>query len=276
MQATNSTGAGPASPASNAVIPAGAVVPGAPTAVTASARNQGALVNWTAPASDGGSAITSYRITPYVGVVPQASTTVAGTATSATVGSLTNGTSYTFTVAAVNGIGSGAASAASTATIPRTTLFEQGVPAVPDVADTSSVVLGVKFTSSSVGKIRGIRFYKSAANTGTHVVSLWSSTGTLLAQATSSGETASGWQEVPFSNPVTIAANTTYVAGYLAPKGHYSATSRGFASAVSSAPLSAPASTTTPNGVYAYGSSSIFPTNSFNATNYWVDVLFTP
>ena len=29
------------------------------------------------------------------------------------------------------------------------------------------------------------------------------------------------------------------------------------------------------NGVYAYGASSTFPTNTYNATNYWVDVVFT-
>ena len=33
---------------------------------------------------------------------------------------------------------------------------------------------------------------------------------------------ASGWQQVNFSTPVTITANTTYIASYLAPKGHYS------------------------------------------------------
>jgi hypothetical protein len=276
VRATNTTGSGPDSSPSNAVTPATAAVPGTPTAVTAAARNQSALVSWTGPASDGGSPITNYRITPFIGTTAQASTTVAGSATSATVSSLTNGTSYTFTVTAVNAIGSGVASAASSAVVPRATIFEQGVPATPDVADSSSVVLGVKFTSDNGGKIRGIRFYKSAANTGSHVVSLWSSTGTLLAQATATGESASGWQEVVFASPVTIAANTTYVAGYLAPKGHYSATSQGFASATNSPPLHALANATSANGVYIYSSSSAFPNKTFNATNYWVDVLFTP
>jgi hypothetical protein len=36
------------------------------------------------------------------------------------------------------------------------------------------------------------------------------------------------------------------------------------------------ASGTSPNGVYSYGSSSGFPSSSYNATNYWVDVLFNP
>jgi hypothetical protein len=156
------------------------------------------------------------------------------------------------------------------------TLFEQGVPATPNVADAGSVVLGMKFSSTSAGHVKGIRFYKSSANTGTHVVALWTSTGSLLAQATVTGETASGWQEMNFATPVAIAANTTYVAGYLAPKGHYSANNQGFAAAVKSTPLTAPASATTLNGLYAYSGSLVFPTSSYNATNYWVDVMFTP
>jgi N,N-dimethylformamidase beta subunit-like protein/uncharacterized protein DUF4082/fibronectin type III domain protein/Big-like domain-containing protein len=276
VQATNGAGSGPVSSPSNAVTPTGAAVPGAPTAVAAGARNQSALVSWTAPVSDGGSAITGYRITPFIGATEQAPTTVSGSATSATVSGLTNGTSYTFTVTAINSIGAGSASTASGAAVPRATIFEQGTPATIDVADSNSVVLGVKFTSDTAGKIRGIRFYKSANNTGTHVVSLWSSTGALLAQATASGESASGWQEVAFSSPVAITANTTYVAGYLAPKGHYSATGQGFSSATNAPPLHALATSTSANGVYAYSSTSTFPTNTYNATNYWVDVLFVP
>jgi hypothetical protein len=276
VRASNETGSGEASSPSNAVTIPGAGVPGAPTAVTAAPRNQSALVSWKAPTNNGGSSITNYRITPYVGTTAQTPTTVAGTATSATVGSLTNGTSYTFTVTAINAVGAGAASAASGAAVPRATLFEQAVPATVDVADSNSAELGVKFTSDSAGKIKGIRFYKAAANKGTHVVSLWNSAKTLLAQATASGESASGWQEVNFATPVTIAANTTYIAGYLAPKGHYSATGQGFASATNSPPLHALANATSANGVYAYSASSTFPSNTFNATNYWVDVLFTP
>ena len=72
----------------------------------------------------------------------------------------------------------------------------------------------------------------------------------------------------------SITANTTYVAGYLAPNGHYSDTPSGFSSAVTSTPLTALANGTSANGVYAYSSSSVFPTNTYNSTNYWVDVLF--
>jgi hypothetical protein len=96
----------------------------------------------------------------------------------------------------------------------------------------------------------------------------------LLASATFGSETASGWQTVNFSSPIAITAGTTYVAAYLAPNGHYSASQNGLAAAVINGPLQAVANGTSPNGVYAYSGSSTFPTNSYNATNYWVDVLF--
>src|ERR1019366_8893721 len=135
---------------------------------------------------------------------------------------------------------------------------------------------GVKFTSTVNGSITGIRFLKSAANTGTHVGSLWTAGGTLLAQATFSAESASGWQSVLFSSPVAITAGTTYVASYLAPNGHYSASQQGFASAVINGPLTAVGNATSVNGVYAYGATSTFPTSAYNATSYWVDVLLAP
>jgi hypothetical protein len=147
-------------------------------------------------------------------------------------------------------------------------------PSIVTVNDTNSVELGVKFQASEDGEITGIRFYKSPLNTGTHEADVWSATGTLLATATFSNETASGWQQVNFSNPVAIAAGTAYVASYHT-NGDYSADPNLFATAQTSGLLTAPASSTSGgNGVYAYGSSSLFPTNSFNSTSYGVDVLF--
>ena len=70
--------------------------------------------------------------------------------------------------------------------------------------------------------ISGIRFYKASTNTGTHIGNLWTSGGQLLASATFTGESASGWQQVNFAQPVTVNKNTTYIASYFAPKGHYS------------------------------------------------------
>jgi hypothetical protein len=152
------------------------------------------------------------------------------------------------------------------------------VPAVVDIGSDSPVELGVSFKSDVSGYITGIRFYKSAANTGAHVGNLWSNTGTLLATATFTGESAAGWQQVNFSSPVAITANAVYVASYHVNGGHYSANWDYFASSgMDNAPLHAPASGSgTPNGRYVYGSSSAFPTRaSFFSRNFWVDVLFT-
>jgi Domain of unknown function (DUF4082)/Bacterial Ig domain/Cadherin-like domain len=148
------------------------------------------------------------------------------------------------------------------------------IPSIVTVNDTTAVELGFKFQASENGEITGIRFYKSPLNTGTHEADVWSATGTLLATATFSNETTSGWQQVNFSNPVAIAAGTAYVASYHT-NGDYSADPNLFATAQTSGLLTAPASSTSGgNGVYAYGSSSLFPTNSFNSTSYGVDVLF--
>jgi hypothetical protein len=161
-------------------------------------------------------------------------------------------------------------------TCPCTIWNSSAVPAVIDAGAGGSVELGVKFTADSSGMITGIRFYKSSANTGTHVGSLWSSAGTLLAQATFTGETASGWQEVDFSSPVTIAANTVYVASYHTSVSHFSIDLNSFATAgVDDAPLHALANGVSGgDGVYLYSSTSGFPTNTYNSSNYWVDVVY--
>ena len=150
--------------------------------------------------------------------------------------SLAAGTTYTATV-------SGAQNSSGTAmTSPSTWSFTTGTVsqcpcsiwqnATPsgavDAADTSAVNLGLQFQASSSGFITGVRFYKESDNTGTHVGSLWSSSGTLLATGTFSNETASGWQELDFSSPVAITAGTTYVASYHTNTGHYAATTAGW------------------------------------------------
>jgi hypothetical protein len=245
--------------------------------VSGSPASSQALVSWTPPSSDGGSPVTSYTITPYIGSTAQTPVTVNnGSATAATITGLTNGTGYTFTVSATNAIGTSPASSASPAVTPEDTIFDfSSTPQNVDSGDSSSVELGVKFTASSNGSVTGIRFYKAATNTGMHIGSLWTAGGTQLASATFTGETASGWQTVNFSSPVAITAGTTYVAAYLAPNGHYSATPAGLTNAVTNGPLTAVANSTSANGVYGYSGSSTFPTGTYNANNYWVDVLFS-
>jgi hypothetical protein len=79
---------------------------------------------------------------------------------------------------------------------------------------------------------------------------------------------------VNFTTPVTVTAGTTYVASYHT-NGDYSADPDYFATSHTNGPLTAPSSSSSGgNGVYAYGSSSLFPTNNYNSTSYGVDVLF--
>ncbi|HMO12175.1 MAG TPA: DUF4082 domain-containing protein, partial [Actinotalea sp.] len=101
-------------------------------------------------------------------------------------------------------------------------VFGATLPTTVDSGDPSAVELGLKFTPTIDGYVSGVRFHKSAANTGTHVGSLWSSSGQRLATVTFTGESASGWQQGSFGTPVPVTAGTTYVVSYTAPVGRYS------------------------------------------------------
>ena len=149
-------------------------------------------------------------------------------------------------------------------------------PAQFATGDANAVELGVRFTADANGTISGLRFYKGTGNTGTHIGNLWTATGTLLATATFTSETTSGWQQVTFASPIAINANTTYVASYHTTVGNYGYDSAYFAATgVDNSPLHAPSNGVAGgNDVYAYGATA-FPTQTFNATNYWVDVVFT-
>ncbi len=164
-------------------------------------------------------------------------------------------------------------------------------PETTDSGDAESVELGVQFTSESAGTVTGIRFYKSANNKGTHIGSLWTYKGELLASATFTNESASGWQQVTFSKPVQIKAETTYIAGYFAPVGHYAIANNYFytppaagGQILNSPPLHALTANgeavsgvySSENGLYTYSKSTVFPQSSYEGSNYWVDVTFEP
>jgi Fibronectin type III domain len=95
----------------------GPTAPCVPAIGTAVAGDGSATVSWTAPASNGGVALTGYTVMASPG---NATVTVGGSATSAVVPGLANGTSYTFTVQANNSVGSSPPSAISNAVTPAT------------------------------------------------------------------------------------------------------------------------------------------------------------
>jgi Domain of unknown function (DUF4082)/Bacterial Ig-like domain/Bacterial Ig domain len=150
-------------------------------------------------------------------------------------------------------------------------------PSVITDPETQAIEVGVKLRSEINGFITGIRFYKGPQNTGTHIGTLWSSNGQQLARATFTSETATGWQQVSFATPVQITANTTYVASYHTNVGRYSINEQYFAnSGFNSSPLYALRNGESGgNGVYTYNANAVFPTSTYNSSNYWVDVVFS-
>jgi hypothetical protein len=97
----------------------------------------------------------------------------------------------------------------------------------------------------------------------------------LLATATFANESASGWQQVNFTTPVQVQANTTYIASYYTSVGFYSLNGGYFVNGVTNSPLSALSdAAASGNGVYRYGASSGFPTSTYQQSNYWVDVVY--
>ncbi|HTZ45177.1 MAG TPA: DUF4082 domain-containing protein [Jatrophihabitans sp.] len=205
------------------------------------------------------------------------------TATFTPAAALAAGTKYTVSVSAADTAGNAMTSpttwsfttiggSTGNSTCPCSMWNEAALPDTQSTNDGHSVELGVQFSADRAGYISGIRFFKGAKNTGTHTGSLWSATGTLLATATFSGESASGWQEVDFTTPVAVTANTTYIASYYAPAGGYAETYGGtFASTgIDNSPLHMPAHP----ALYLYGTGGAVPNGTSNS-NYWVDPVFT-
>jgi hypothetical protein len=210
----------------------------------------------------------SYNASTKVATLTPQSNLAAGTTYTATVSGATDGSghamsgpvSWSFTTLASSGAG------------PFSLWSPSAAPQTADASDGGSVEVGVRFTPSVSGTITGLRFYKGALNTGAHVADLWSGAGTLLATATFTGETASGWQQVNFSQPVAVTAGATYVASYHTSVGQYAVDHNYFNSAYTSGPLQVPAD----GGVYSYGAAGTFPRYSYAGSNYWVDLVLAP
>lgn len=137
--------------------------------------------------------------------------------------------------------------------------------------------VGAKFTSDENGSITGVRFYKGSLNTGPHTGEVWSNTGTLLATASFTNETASGWQEVDFSTPVTVTAGQVYVVSYHTDSSYFAFTPNGLSSEQTNGPVHLLANGTSGvDGVFNYSYNSVFPTQGYESGSYWVDAVFSP
>jgi hypothetical protein len=150
------------------------------------------------------------------------------------------------------------------------TLLGTSTPTSLTNNDGKAYELGMKFTSIKSGRITAIRFYKSPSETGTHTGKIYSSTGSLLASVTFSVETASGWQQQALATPLSITAGTTYVVTVNTGANYYVATVSGLATQKSSANLR---TIVGQNGVF--GPVGSLPTQSWNDSNYFRDIVFT-
>ena len=252
--ATNAAGNSVASSPSGAVIPR--TVPGAPTSPVATAGNAQASVAFTAPASDGGSAITGYTVTSS----PDNRTTT-GVGSPLVVAGLTNGTAYTFTVVATNAVGNSVASLASGSVVPGTV---PGAPTSPvatagnaqasvafnaPASTGGSVITGYTVTSSPGSFIAtgaGSPLVVTGLSNGTTYtfkVVATNSAGNSVASAASAAVTPRTVPGAP-TNPVATAGNAQASVAFTAPASTGGSTITGYTV------------TSSPGGLTASGSSS--------------------
>ena len=140
----------------------------------------------------------------------------------------------------------------------------------------SAIEMGLKFRSDVSGFVTGVRFFKAAGATGTHIGRLWTMNAELLAEVTFTDETASGWQSANFPTPAAIQANTIYIISYYVADGNrlFALSQNYFASTgVDNDPLQALQNGVDgPNGVYS-DTGGFFNQDNLSS-NYWVDLIF--
>ena len=168
--ASNALGNSPFSALSNTVSPTTATAPGAPTIGSATAGNASATLTWTAPASNGGSAITGYTVRAFAGTVLARTQAVTGNVGTVVVTGLTNGTAYTFDVAAVNAVGTSGFSARTAAVTPRTEFVAPTVTARTPASGAVSFSQTANLTATFSEAVTGVSGTTFQLRLGTTVI----------------------------------------------------------------------------------------------------------
>jgi subtilisin family serine protease/recombinational DNA repair protein RecR len=193
-----------------------ASAPSAPVNASGIAGDRAATVSWSAPASNGGSAITGYLVTSSSG---SATCSTTG-ATSCVVTGLTNGTSYTFTVTAANGIGTSPPSTPSSPIMLASDLSVQIAPSLIPLSP-ARLVDSRPGTATIDGLYRGIG-HRPAGTTTEVIVA---GRGNIPADATAVALNVTvtdthhnGYLTVyPCGTPLPNASNLNYVTGQTIP-----------------------------------------------------------
>jgi hypothetical protein len=185
---------------------------------------------------------------------------------------LTNNTTYFYRVISKddsNNISTSEEHSFATGTIGQNqTLFTTQIP----VADMSyNGELGFKFYSDVEGYITAVRFWKSVRETGIHTGKIWDANRNVLATVQFSNETASGWQVQNLATPLAVLANTQYMITVNTGNEFYSGSTSGLASGIVNGNLH---SVVGVNGVY--GSLNNYPTGTYQNSNYFRDIVFSP
>jgi len=167
-------------------------------------------------------------------------------------------------------------------------------PALNDVNNGAPITTAVTVVFATAGQVTGIRFWAPATNTGTYTVGLWqvtaddspagSGAGTLLASGSvaAASVTANAYNTVPIT-PVSVDTLHAYRAGVHSSSGRIVATGAAYAGAgISNGNVTAIQSGADPvligsllNGTFNEGPSLAYPSDAFNATDYFPDVEFT-
>src|SRR5579883_3019962 len=161
---------------------------------------------------------------------------------------------------------------------PSQTLFTDQTPTEPNDTDGVSYELGTKFKTLAQGRISAIRYWRASSETDvpcdgcgyTHTGRIWSSDGTVLAVAHFTNESSEGWQQADLDSPIAVDGNKVYVVT-VDVASYYVATTGGLNSAITNGKLTTVADGS--NGVY--GPIGSFPTQSYENSNYFRDVVFT-